>query len=167
MEKKEFEYGINDKLYIQRPLVLGQISQISKLVRGIEIPENISSHDFINLLGDRLPDALAIALSPVGVRIKDKNLDELAEEFREHMDIETAVEVVDGFFSLNPIVSAVEKLAGMMTTVKKAMTGSKGSLSSFPGETSQSETGSFGRTPQKSASPTSRKGHAGASSAKG
>jgi hypothetical protein len=166
MDKKQFEYAINDKLYIQRPLVLGQIGQVTELVRDVEIPENIGSHDLITLLGNKLPAATAILLSPPGTKIKDKDMSALTEEFREHMDIETAMEVMDHFLSLNPIASVIEKLTGMMTAVKKAMTGSKEPLSFSPEGTLQNGTGSSGDTPRKSASLTSRKDPAGGSSAR-
>ena len=166
MDKKQFEYAVNDKLYTQKPLVLGQIGQVTELVRDIEIPENISSHDLINLLGDKLPTATAILLTPVGTRIKDKDISALTEEFQEHMDIETAMEVMDHFLSLNPIASAIEKLTGIMTGVKKAMAGSKEPLSFSLEGTLQNVTGSSGDTPQESASLTSKKERAGGSSAR-
>ena len=166
MDKKQLEYAVNDKLYIQKPLVLGQIGQVTELVRDIEIPESINSHDLITLLGNKLPAAVAILLTPVGTKMKDKDTPALTEEFQEYMDIETAMEVMDHFLSLNPIASVIEKLTGMMTAVKTAMIGSKEPSSCSPEGTLQNVTGSSGDTPQRSASLTSKKDPAGGSSAR-
>jgi len=170
MEIKEYTYEIDGKTYIQRPLVLGQLSQMIGALEGIEIPSTIDAAGIAKLLGDRLPDVIAIVLTPEGTRLKDKDTPEIAEIFRESMDIETAVEVIDNFFGLNRIASAFEKLTGIMTQIlpKKTakLTGSDKSSWGLPAETSQKETGSSGGTPSGSASPGSKNAADGGSSGK-
>ncbi|HOW54299.1 MAG TPA: hypothetical protein PLR60_06535 [Syntrophorhabdaceae bacterium] len=166
MNKKEFTYVIDGETYTQRPLVLGQIGQIMGLVNGIEITESTTTGDIVALLDDRLPEAVAVILTPRGVKIKDKDLPAIADRFREHMDLQTAMEVVDNFLSLNPIASVLERLTGTMAAIMGVMTGSRGPSLSSRGETSPEGTGSSGDTPRGNASPTSGKGRAGSSSGK-
>lgn len=170
MEKKEYKYEIDGKTYIQRPIVLGQISQMIKALKGIEIPATIDAVGIATLLGDKLPDVIAIVLAPKGLRLKDKDAPALADIFRESMDIETAVEVIDNFFGLNRIASVFEKLTGMITQIMplKMMkpTGSGKSSSPSQPETSPKETKSSGDIPSGSASPGSKSADAGDSSGK-
>ncbi len=139
MEKKEYRYEIAGKTYVQRPLVLGQTGQVVGLLKGISIPSNIDALEMASLLGEKLPEAIAIALTEDGTGLKDKNIDELTDIFRGSVDIETAAEIIDNFFVLNPIASILERLTGMMrqmVAVKKTMkTGSNKPSSSLPEET--------------------------------
>lgn len=134
MDKKEFTYEINGKTYFQRPLVLGQIKQLFGVLKGVEIAQDMGIKEIMRLLGDRLPDAIAVVLTEKGTKIKDKDLQALADEMREFMDIGTATEVFDHLLSLNPIASVIEKLTGIMTTMMVVL---KKPASSSPEETSQ------------------------------
>ena len=166
MDKKEYRSEINGKVYILKPLVLGQVSQITQLLQGIEITSDMGTVDIIKLLDDRLPEAIAVVLTEEGKKLKDKDIPELTEEIRESLDIGTAMDIVDCFFSLNPIASVLEKLTGTMMGITRMMTGSKERSSSSPEETSRAATGSSGDSHQKSVSRSSRSDRAGLSSGK-
>ncbi len=154
MDKKEFTYEINGKTYIQRPLVLGQIGQITEVLKGIEITQGMGIEQIVQLLGDRLPAAMAVVLTEKGKKVRDKNLPALTEAMQDDMDVGTAIEVMDHFLSLNPIASAFGKLTGIMAGITKAATGSRTSSSQSPEETSRSGTTSSGDTHSESASLT-------------
>lgn len=166
MDNKSYRYQINGKTYILKPLVLGQIGQITHLLQGIEIASDMGTMDIIKLLDDRLPVAIAIVLTEEGKKLKDKDVQALTEEVREFLDIGTAMEIVDRFFSLNPIASVLEKLTGTMMGISRMMTGSKERSSSSPEETSRGATGSSGDSHQKSVSRSSRSNRAGLPSGK-
>jgi hypothetical protein len=79
MEKKEYRYEIDGKIYIQRPLVLGQTSQMIETFADINIPSDVDTIGIIKLLGDKLPDALAVVLREENIALKDKDISTLAE----------------------------------------------------------------------------------------
>ncbi len=170
MEKKEFKYEIDGKTYVQRPLVLGQMNQAMNLLKGITIPSDIDAVGVVSLLGDKLPDALAIMITEEGTRLKDKDMKALSSVLRESVDIETAIEIIDNFFGLNPIVSAFERLTGIMTKIMplrgKKVTGSTGPSSSSPEEILQNATESSGDIPSENAGPGSKSREDGPSSEK-
>lgn len=168
MKNKVYNYDIAGTLYTQRPLVLGQLSQIIGVLKDIKIPSNINEFGIIALLGDNLSEALAVILSKPGTSLKDKDLAEEAEFFRENIDIATAIEIIENFFVLNPIVSVSGKLTGIMNAMKRrtVQTGSNEQSSSSPEETSQSETASSGDTRSGNADPFSKTGEDGQSSGK-
>jgi hypothetical protein len=170
MEKKEYRYEIDGKIYIQRPLVLGQTSQMIETFADINIPSDVDTIGIIKLLGDKLPDALAVVLREENIALKDKDISTLAEILRESMSIQTAMEVIDNFFGLNPIASVFEKLTGMMAQILPLKTtkptGSKKSSSPSHEEISQKENKSSGDTHSKNASPGSKSADDGESSGK-
>jgi len=97
------EYIIGGKKYIQRPLVLGQVKQLSKLLKDVVISPGDTPVNIIEILGDKLPEAMAIVLTPEGQTVKDKNIEEIAREIEFQLDLETAVKVVEDFFVCNQI----------------------------------------------------------------
>jgi hypothetical protein len=117
VEKKEYKYEIDGKTYIQRPFVIGQIGQMMEVLKGIGMPSSIDALGIAKLLGDKLPDTLAIILTEEGTQLRDKNLPELAEIFREYMDIATGAEIIEHFFNANPIVSIFERLTRMVAQI--------------------------------------------------
>ena len=151
-----FEYEIGGKLYIQKPLVLGQIRQLMNLLQGVVIPSNVDTLGIIAALGDRLPKAIAIAITPAGMVVKDKDIDTLASEVEFELSTEAVVQVIEDFFSCNPIASLLERLGGVAEKITSQMdkTGLKKSASSSPEEISPKETISSGDTPLPNASLT-------------
>src|SRR4030042_716835 len=139
----EFKYEIGGKTYIQRPLVLGQVRQICDLLQDVTIPGNADMAVIIGILGDGMPEALGMVPA-------------LAEEIEFEITGEQIMQVIDDFFSCNPIASYLERLTGMLNAARKKVikrTGLKKSASSSPEETSPKGMPSSGDTPPESASP--------------
>ena len=140
-----FEYTIGGKKYIQRKLVLGQVQQLLRLLDGVEIksPDTLG---IIAALGDKIHKALAIVLIPEGVNVKDKNIDEIAEELAFSIEPEQAMKVVEDFFVCTPIISLFQGLNGIFAKVAKQMeTQLNSSSASSQQGTSQKDSKSSGR----------------------
>lgn len=133
-----FEYEIGGKKYIQKPLVLGQIRQMMNIMQGVVIPDDADTLRIIAALGDKLSKAIAITITPEGVAVKDKDINSLAAEIEFELSTETTVQVIEDFFSCNPIASLLERLGGIAEKITSQMdkTGLKKSASSFQEETS-------------------------------
>lgn len=142
-------YAINGKTYIQRPMVLGQIRQLTEAMDGLVIPAGSGVAEIAGLLGDRLPRCAAAVLQPEGVPHKEKDLDALAAEFAEHLDLATADQVIADFFEITP-ATALIRLMGRMQGVLAGMrlgmpaTGLTSASACSPAETSPKETTSSG-----------------------
>jgi len=153
------QYKIGDKIYIQRPLVIGQVKQLLAELQGIVIPSNVDVIDLVAAIGDRLPDALAVILTPSGMSPKDKDLKKLSEELAFSLEIEQAMEVVEDFFVLNPISSLFGRLNQAIEKIQAQFLMSSTTLSaSSQEETSQKEMQSNGDTPLKNVSDISNTG---------
>lgn len=152
---QEFNYEIGDKIYVQKPMVLGQWRQLLGLIKGLTIPGNIDPLGLANILGDNLPLALAVVLTPNGQFLKDKDLPALADELEFSIDPEMVIKVIDDFFSCNPLPLILERLsqAAGDIGVKMKMTPSNPSLSPSLTETSPVGTPSSGDSPSVNASP--------------
>jgi hypothetical protein len=102
-------YTINGKTYIQKPLVLGQIQPLITLLEGKTF-DDVSPLALISELGETLPRCMAIILIPEGSSVRDRDLDALAAELAECMDMETAMLVASDFFLCNPLFSLLRQL---------------------------------------------------------
>ncbi len=149
------EYSINEKTYYQNKLVLGQWRQLLDILKGLTIPGNVDVLGMVDILGDRLPLALAVVLNPEGVALKDKDLPALADELEYTISADAVIKVIEDFFECNPLPSILAKLSqaagildGMMTKTQ-----STPSSSSSPPETSPGEIASSGDTPSTTANP--------------
>ncbi len=150
------QYKIGDKIYIQRPLVIGQVRQLLSVLEGIQIPSDVDVMGLVATLGDRLPDALAVILTPVGTHPKEKDLKAISDEIAFSLELETAMKVIEDFFVLNPISSLFERMGKMVEAIQaQFQTQSMNSFVSSQEETSQKETQSNGDTHSKSANDTS------------
>jgi hypothetical protein len=148
-----YKYLIGEKIYIQKPLVLGQILQLTGYLEGIKKLSN-SPLEIIRSLGDKLPSALAIVLTEEGGSVRGKDLKSLADEISFSIDLETIFKVIEDFFGCNPISLNLEKLTAAMQKIsEKAKVGSKNSSSSSQEETSPEEKISSGDTPQENVNP--------------
>lgn len=153
MNQTPCTYNIDGKVYHQKPLVIGQVRQLMDTLGNITLPAYIDMPGIIALLGDKLPAALAVILTPEGMHLKDKDIEALSVELAYSMDIETTMKAVEDFFDLNPIASVLGRLSGMVETIQINMTGQKNlSVSSQEG-TSQGGTQSFGDAPSENANP--------------
>lgn len=134
----EKKYTIDGKIYIQRPIVLGQLVMLIEELQGMEI-NDMSAIGLIRGLGGRLPLAMAIVLTPDGIRIKDKDVPAVADELERTLDIDTAMEVIEDFFSFNPISSISRRMKGaMIMTIDAASEILSGTVSSRSSKTSAS-----------------------------
>jgi hypothetical protein len=102
------KYTINGKGYIQKPLVLGQMDQMMNILEGVKLTA-LTPLAIIQALGGRLPMAAAIVLIPEGMKIRDKDLTAIEDEFAENLELETALEVAADFLSFNPLSSISSK----------------------------------------------------------
>lgn len=148
----EFKYTIGDKTYIQKPLVLGQIMQLIKIIDGLKIPSGINTLGLIAALGDRSPLALAIVLTEEGKSPKDKDIEAFSKEIQFDIRPEEAIKVVEDFFDCNQVPSLLKSLSDLVGKIT-AKIGSKSSLSSSPEETLPKKTKSSGDIPSENASP--------------
>jgi hypothetical protein len=174
-------YEIGGKTWTQRSLVLGQIRQLLTVIKGVVIPPGCGVAQLIELLGDRLPVALAVVLveedhglqSRFGIRVRLENgimipewyqnpevMAEIASEIFAGIDAETIARVVADFLSCNPISGLLDQLTGILDEAKQLMplmtgTGLAPLSASSPEETLPDETESSGAIPPESASPTS------------
>jgi hypothetical protein len=147
-----FEYTIDGKKYSQKSLVLGQVQQLIKFLKGKKLPETLTTFQIIDLLGDDLCEGIAIVLKEENRLLKDKDVTVLAKEIQFSIEPETAFKVVEDFFVCNPVASMLERLAGSIRKVaEQMMIGLKRPSSSSPEETSPAETKSSGDTPQENA----------------
>jgi hypothetical protein len=143
----EQKYTIGDKIYVQRPLVLGQVKQLIDLLRGTTIPANAGAVELIETLGESLPLALAIILTEEGKSPGGKDLPALADDLEFSIQPEMALDVIDHFFALNPMSSLLKRVGEMMGKVMKTTTGATSlqkSASSSPTDASTNETGPSG-----------------------
>lgn len=150
MEERKYEIG--DKIYIQRPLVLGQWRQLGPILQEISLPAgDISPASLVSALGQHFFDVLAIILTPEGASLRNKDIPSLAAEIEFAVMPETAIEVIADFFGCNPIPSLLDHLTTLTTRVQQSLTGIglTKSASSSAGETSPGATGSSGMSPQK------------------
>jgi len=126
MDKREYEYQIDNKTYVQKPLVLGQIEQLSTLLNGLEIKTDMQPEDIISVLKEKIPQALAIVLCEKGEKLKDKDIESFAKELKFAIDLDLTMDVITDFFECNPIVSLLKKLRDQAEKIKATITGSNG-----------------------------------------
>ena len=151
----EKKYDIGGKVYVQRPLVLGQTRQLLRVLDGLALPGNLEVRSLIETLGESLPAALAVVLTEEGKSPKDKDIEALAAELEFSITLEQTAQVIEDFFDCNPLPSLLDKLtkaAGNIGAGMKA-TALKNSASSSPAETSAAGTESSGVSPTQSADP--------------
>ena len=107
-------YQINEKVYVQKPLVLGQLQQLLQEIGEIKI-ESPSIVGLISALGEKLHKILAIILVEEGKSVKEKEIDILAEELKESITVEQAMEIIEDFLLFNRLSLILEKIqSGLM-----------------------------------------------------
>lgn len=116
-----FKYEFNNKVYVQDKLVWGQVKQLASVLKEVKFATPLTYQSLIEILGDKLPTAIAIVMVEEGVKIKGRDIEKIAEEFEDSLPFDVAVQVVEDFFICNPIASLLEKLAGMMDKVNEKM----------------------------------------------
>lgn len=153
---QEMEYDLNGTVYVQRPLVIGQVRQLVALLDGLVIPRGASIPELIDALGGKLMPAVAVALTEKGKSPRDKDIDSLSGELEFTMTPEQLLQVVDDFFGLNPISSIMERIGNLMQngagTIGAMENSLKNSSSSSPEETSPVGTSLSGDVPSETQS---------------
>lgn len=152
-----FTYEIGGKKYFQKPLVMGQVQQLIRLIKDekTRIPASLTPWSVIEYLGDKLSEGVAIVLREDGKHLKDKDLTELTKEIQFSIDLETTFKVIEDFFDCNPIVSTIERIGESIKRIsEKIQIGSPRPLSLSAAETSPEETKSSGDSPQENANLT-------------
>lgn len=141
-------YEIDGTTYEQRPMVLGQIRQLMSVLQGLKIPADGGSLQVIAALGGRLGEALAVVLTEQGKSLRGKDLAALATELEFTISPDQTIDVVEDFFTCNPIASLLQRLTTAMGGITGGMmgmvTGSKTPASSSLEETSPAEETSSG-----------------------
>lgn len=153
---EEFRYDIGGKIFVQRPLVLGQIRQLLELLKGVVLPREFGARDLVVLLGANISKALAIILCKPGEDIRTKDLDAMAQELEFSVSAETAIEVIEDFFACSQVASLLRRIEDLAAAVEVQVKGTGSSRPSYssPEETSPDETRSSGDTPSQSADRT-------------
>lgn len=153
----EFKYEIGDRVFYQRPLVLGQVKQLISILKGFAVPYELTAQGLVFALGGQITEAMAIGFVEENIQLKDKNVEEVVEFLDNNITIEQTLKVVSDFFDCNPIVSISETMIGLTNKVKKNMTQAISlteSVLSSQEEISPKEIVSSGGTPSETVSPT-------------
>lgn len=123
----KFEYQIGEKVYIQKPLVLGQIKLITSLLKNIDLPKTVEVTEVVSAVQGVIGEALSIVLLEDSM-LKAKP-EELAEYFSPSQLIERAkyfewyagsdvlVKVVNDFLSCNPVASVLSLVRMLVTSL--------------------------------------------------
>jgi len=139
---EETSYTIEGREFVQKPLVWGQVRQLLAVLKGVDLTEAVSPMDIISLIGDKMPDALAVVLTEKGGSVKDKDLTSLSEFLGFHIPVKMMVMVIEDFFECNPTAIYLEKIEKLIGKIE--VPGQISSLaklsSSLAEETSPSET---------------------------
>jgi hypothetical protein len=114
----EYKYEFGGKTWIQKPLVLAQYDQLSKIVLTLPMPKEFDVPGVIAAFGPHIHKALAIALTPEGMHPKDKDLEATAEEIEWSIDLPTIQAAVTDFFVLSPLRSLFADLTKMLEGVR-------------------------------------------------
>lgn len=111
------KYEIEGKNYTQKKLVLGQYKQFIELFEGTLIPDEFDIPTLLYILKDKIHTAIAIALIPENISLRDKNVEELANELEFSLTEDTIFEVVSDFFDFNDLNLLVKKLNQLIDKV--------------------------------------------------
>lgn len=141
MSEKVGEYEFGGKRYVQTKMVWGQVKQLNALIKGIQFPTTgLSPAGLIDLLGEKVPLAVAILVYEEGTSLKDKDLDALVAQFEFELPFDTVIKVIEDFFVLNPIISVIEKLKVGIQALQKQMTAAGMTPLTAPSDSSQKGT---------------------------
>lgn len=128
---------IADKKFYQDALKLGQLKELSELAIDLKISEidfrNLDIADVIQKIGNNAAKFCAIILTPEGVKLHERNKQEIEEFLNWNMDIKQIAQVVRDFFEVNGFresianfqskleswTANIEKLTGQMDKITK------------------------------------------------
>lgn len=118
---KEFKYTIGERMFIQRPLVWGQVRQLMDLLKTVEIKPPYGTKELVEVLGDKIIYAVAIALSEQGKSPKEKDVTSLVTDIEFDLSVDMMLQVIDDFFSCNPTALYLERLSKLIGNVAKGV----------------------------------------------
>ncbi len=99
------EYIIQGKKLVQKPLVVGQVRQLLKLLEDLEVDENSRFAELVDvLIGEKLPRLMAIIFGDEAQAIR-----------WDAIPYEVLDEVIADFFGLNPRLTS--RLKGLLTSL--------------------------------------------------
>ncbi len=111
------KYKINEKTYTQKKLTLGQIKKLIEIMN--DIPDAVRKQGIMPMLMYNLPAFLAVVLIEEEKTVRESLEDfENKMKFFEDVDYETALKVVEDFFTYNQIsllLSVAEKISKAIT----------------------------------------------------
>jgi hypothetical protein len=130
----EKKYEIGGKIFIQRPLLVGQLVPLVTRTDGVII-NSLDAKSVVSTLGDKLNSVLAVIMIPEGVDVKSRDLDEIERHLDNYLEVSTATEIVGFFFDSTPpslLLSLIKIMMGKMATaVETALDLTKLSVDSF------------------------------------
>lgn len=105
---------IAEKKFYQETLKLGQLKELSELVIELKIGEidfrNLDIADVIQKIGNNAAKFCAIILTPEGVKLHERNKQEIEEFLNWNMDIKQTAQVVADFFEVNGLREYIANL---------------------------------------------------------
>lgn len=117
-----FEYEIGNTIYTQKKMTLGQVKMMNKLFGSIELPSNFNAVTMFTAFSGKLSEFMGIVLCKKGTALKDKNYQDVVDEFDENADLDMGFRVIQDFFVCNPIASYFDQ---MMIAFKSLMEASQ------------------------------------------
>lgn len=119
-QNTERGYQIGGRAFTQRPLVWGQVKQLNTLIRELQLPSGgVTVPILIEALGEKVPTVVAVLLTEEGQSLKSKDVAALAEFLDFEITFEQTVQVVEDFFTINPITSVLEKFGTVLDHLNK------------------------------------------------
>jgi hypothetical protein len=118
------KYIINGKTYFQKPLVIGQVELLVKILEGRTV-NDLSASGLVLSFGGILPKVAAIILIPEGEKISERDIEAIETELRDELTVEAALEVAADFLSCNPISLIFEQLRNLPAMLAEKI-GTKG-----------------------------------------
>ncbi len=123
-------YKIGEKEFEIKPLVIGQVFDLLKILENIRIPENvaeISIPQMVDILGPRVSRALAIVLVETGKDpfeyLSTRDLDQVEKYLQYQMTPDLALEVIGDFFEGNHFSLLLKSMNTGMDRIKAGMSG--------------------------------------------
>lgn len=122
-----FEYQIGERVYIQKPLVLGQIKLITGLLKNVDLPKTVDVVEIVGAVQGVINEALSIVLIEESmVKAKPEELSEYfsanqlidrGKYFEWYAGSDVLVKVVNDFLSCNPVASVLSLVRMLVTSL--------------------------------------------------
>ena len=122
-----FEYQIGERVYIQKPLVLGQIKLITSLLKNVDLPKTVDVVEIVGAVQGVINEALSIVLIEESmVKAKPEELSEYfsanqlidrGKYFEWYAGSDVLVKVVNDFLSCNPVASVLSLVRMLVTSL--------------------------------------------------